>query len=367
MSRFAPWLLALAALAACSEPPTITDCIPGIDPTCVPPDPDDEIVGGLNLTQLFAAPTPAEVDAALAVEMSATDASLPPLTAADPAPDGARQFVLGLDDGAGRILTALVRVPGAAGATSQLPVVVVLPDGTGGASAADFLTAPGYGRLATDVVQVVVAYRGEALVVARDSIRSSRPGRAFLDDVPDVLAVLAALAPIPRADTSRVALVGAGRGGTVALLAAETGSVEGVVSLGAVSDLFADSFVELIRAELRGEAPAPTPAGFLRLQRPVTDVRNGILSLAEARVALLHLSPARLRPRERLPALLALHGEDDVVVAPDHLDALAAGLAGTGGPPRTLALVENAGHGDLLVRPSVQSQIASFLTDLFFP
>ncbi|WP_412060521.1 alpha/beta hydrolase family protein [Rubrivirga sp. IMCC45206] len=364
MSRFA-WLLALAALAACSEPPAITDCIPGVDPACVPPDPDDEVVGGVNLTQLFAPPTPAEVDAALGVGRPATDA-FTALTPADPTPDGARQFVLGLDDNGGRILTALVRVPGVAGATSPLPVVVVLPDGTDGASADDFLTAPGFGRLASDVIQVVVAYRGEALVVDRDSIRATREGRAFLDDIPDVLTVLGALAPIPRADTSRVAFVGAGRGGTVALLAAANG-VDGVVSLGAVTDLFADSFVDVVRAELRGEAPSPTPAGFPQLRRPVIDVRNGLLSLAEARVTLLGLSPARLRPRERLPALLALHGEDDTVVGPDHLAALAAGLAGTGGPPRTLSLVPDAGHGDLLGRPSVQSQIASFLSDLFFP
>lgn len=367
MPRLALWWLALAALAACSEPPAITDCIPGIDPTCVPPDPEDEVVGGVNLTQLFAPPTPADVDAALLFGMPATDAFVNTLTATDPAADGARQFVLGLGDNAGRILTTLVRVPGTAGATSPLPVVVVLPDGTEGASADDFLTAPGFGRLRTDVVQVVVAYRGEPLVVARESIDPTRDGRAYLDDVPDVLAVLAALAPIPRADTSRVAVVGVGRGGTVGLRAAATGGLEGVVSLEAVTDLFADSFVELIRAELRGEAPAPTPAGFPQLRRPVIDLRNGLADLAQARVALLNLSPARRRPREQLPALLALHGEDDVVVDPDHLDALAAGLAGAGGPPRVLARVADAGHGDLLTRPAVQSQIAAFLSDLFFP
>ena len=215
-------------------------------------------------------------------------------------------------------------------------------------------------------MQVVLAYRGEPLALARDSVPAGRPGRPYLDDVGDALAVVDHLAGVPRADVSRVAFVGAGRGGTVALLAAPAGTVDAVVSLGAVTDLFAGSFVDLARTTLAGGTPDPTPTGLPVLVDPVIDLRNGTAPLAEARVRLADLSPARLRAADRLPAVLALHGDGDDAVGPDHLDALVDALAGRAGPPATFALVEGAGR-DLLSRPAVQSQIAGFLTDVLAP
>ncbi|MGB3544102.1 hypothetical protein, partial [Rubrivirga sp.] len=57
-------IAALFAFTACSETP-VAVCVPEVDPTCEDrPGPGDEVVGGVNLTALFAAPTRAEVDSA---------------------------------------------------------------------------------------------------------------------------------------------------------------------------------------------------------------------------------------------------------------------------------------------------------------
>ena len=358
-------LAAVLALSACGETP-VSVCAPEIDPTCeAPPGPGDEVVGGVNLTALFAAPTPAEVDSArLDVPAVPTPASRT-LTEAAPA-DGARRFVLALDDSLGRrVVTALVRVPGVAGETSPLPVVVVLPE-PDDAGPDDLLTAPGFGPLLTGTVQVVVAYRGGALALESRQAGAANGPRAsdlaadpYRSDVADVLAVVAALPGVPRADPSRLGVVGVGRGGTVALLAAPTLGARAVVTLGAPTDLFAASFVSDVRDLLAGR-PVTTPYPALdALARPALEVRDG-LALEDARRALVALSPSRLRLD--LPPVLGLHADDDQVVGQDQLSALRRALS-EGPGVGVLEVVEGTTHDGLRDQPRVQSQIASFLTN----
>ena len=354
--RFALGVVVLV-LAACSEAPTSV-CIPEVDPSCeAPPEPGDEVIGGVNLTALFAQPTPAEADSArldIPDTPTATSRTLTPLSPAD----GARRFALALEDSLGRrVVTALVRVPGDASETSPLPVVVVLPEADD-AGPADLLTEPDWGALVTSTVQVALAYRGGTLDLEDASFPSALPADPYRADVQDVLALVGALEGVPRADDGRRALLGVGRGGTVALLAAPALEAQAVVTLGAPTDLFAPSFVADVRERLLGrDVATPFPA-FDALFQPVLETRTGG-DLEAARRSLLALSPSRLGLS--LPPVLALHAAGDETVGQDQLESLRQALA-QGGGQGVLEVVEGATHDSLVTLPRVRSSIASFLS-----
>ena len=356
-------LAALLLAAGCSEAPTVSDCVPGLDPDCDPPVGEPEVVAGVDLTALLAVPTTAEVDVALdSLEALAADAPGASTTPLGAEADGARRFRLSIEAEGQRVATALARVPGPAGATTALPAVVVLTDGTDGASEADLLTDAGYGALAGGAVQVVLAYRGEALSLPEGLEASAAAPDPYRADVADVVAVLEAVRGLPRVDSARVGLVGVGRGGTVALLAALAGAdVEAVVALGAPTDLFSPSFRDVLRTALRGgTSPSPPPA-VEALVAPALALRDGEASLETARLGLLGLSPARLRAPDRLPSVLALHAAGDEAVGEDHLLALAAALGTAPGRVRVADVVEGVSRASLPDAPSVQNRVATFL------
>lgn len=361
LGRIAALAVLLGAGGACSEPPPAAACLPEVDPDCDDDrqPPGNDVVAGVNLAALFATPRADEVEAAQS-QVSPSPTSVNALRLiVEPAPDEERRFLFGLETGDQRIVTALVRVPGSTAATTPLPVVVVLPDGTGGADASDFLSGPSYGDLSRTAIQIVLAYRGEPLRAEAGVIGSDLAPDPYRSDVEDVLALLQALPVIPRADVQRVALVGLGRGGTVALLAAAAGGAEAVVTLGAPTDLFAPSFRADVRTLLLGSGvDQPYPA-FSTLARPVLALRDGDIDQATARARLLEVSPARLRPP--LPAVLALHAAGDRVVGDDQLAALRLAFPLEADESRTARLVENVTHATLPQDPQVQGEIALFL------
>lgn len=349
----------LAGLGACGEAPLVSDCVPSVDPTCEPPLPEDEVVAGVNLTTLFALPSRTEVDAAF-VSISATDgtsATLTPLTTGQD-----RQFTLALDRGGERVLTALVRVPGPAAEQTRLRTVVILTDGTDGASQADLLTDTGFAALPGRAVQVVVAYRGEALSVNGTTLPSTLDSDPYRADVADLRALLAALSQIPRVDPDRIGVLGVGRGGTVGLLTAlQDERVRAVVTLGAPTDLFRTSFRAEARDRLLGVSPADPYPALDALAAPVLQLRDGEIARDQARLGLLALSPARLTAARPLPAVLALHAAGDRVVGDDQLVSLRDALSPSPGTPQITTLVDDATHETLLGVPVVQGQIAAFI------
>jgi len=359
-----PVLGLLALLAGCSETPPVSECVPALDPDCeTPGTPDDEVVAGVNLTELFAPPTAAETEAALATGINATDGE-PTVTELTAAADGSRRFLLAFDFEGERVVTALARVPTGVGLTTRLPTVLVLTDGTDGATEADLLTAESFGFLVDNAVQIVMAYRGEPLVVDGDAARSQFEPDPYLADVGDVRAIAGVLDRVPRTDPSRLGIVGIGRGGTVALLAAIRGAdAQAVVTLGAPTDLFADSFRDEARSRLLDNTPSDPYPALDALMAPVLSLRDGTVDVEGARLGLVRLSPARLRPTDRLPAVLAFHAGGDPVVGEDQLASLDAALTSTAERPRIVEIVDDVTRDGLLANGTVQSRIAAFLAD----
>lgn len=372
MLRLTLLAAALAVLLpACDTQKPGTDCT--TTATCPPGGETPEVVAGVDLAALFAAPTPAERDsvAGRLARTGGTDAPRIATATTMPLPadgDGTTYTLISLKDAAGRLVTsAVARVP--FGATQSLPVLFILPDGAGDASDRDFLTGQGQqiSALVQRTVQVVVASRGATLTtrgatagsstqVARRSEASADPYRA---DVLDLLALTRHLRGVPRVDTTRLGATGVGRGGAVALLAAERapGRLDALVTLSAPTSLFDASFRLDVRSALTGGPAGRLPAAEA-LVAPALAVSRGQISLAEARLRMLELSAVALA--ERLPATYAYHATDDDVVPPAHLARLGDAVRLANDRVR-LDLVPGVTHATLYTDASVRGLLASFL------
>ena len=373
-------MLRLALLAA-----ALTVLLPACDtqkpdPGCTsaapcPPGPDPpEVVAGVNLKALFAAPTAAERDS-VAVRLARTGGTQAPritraaATALATDTDGTRYTLLTLRDSLNRVVTSAVARTPAVGVNSSgpLPVLLVLPDGAGDASEADFLTGQSAGGLDVRTVQVVLADRGATLTtrgvsaadvtpVARRSEVSADPYRA---DVLDLLALPQYLALVPRALPARLGAAGVGRGGAVALLAAERtpGLFAAVVPLSAPTSLFDAAFRLDVRSALGGGSAGRLPAAAA-LVAPALAVSRGQISLAEARLRMLELSAVALA--DRLPNTHAYHATSDAVVPLAHLQYLVDATRLTNdrvlGDP-----VPEVTHAGIIGDTTVRGLIATFL------
>lgn len=345
-------LTLVLALAACSEVDPPVDCT--TDPSCVPG--GDEILAGVNLTTLFEPPaTDAEVaEARLRRDSSATPGTLTQATLATD-PDGTQWVLLALESGGAAVVRALARIPGPVGANEPLRTLLLLPDGENEATEAVFLTAPGFRTLVNGTVQILVAYRGETLTFRGQPYASDLPADPYGADVNDALAVAALAGQVFRADAARLAAVGFGRGGTVALLAAQRSArFRAVVTFGAPTDLLAPSFRDETRIVLLGRAPTTPFPALSGLVAPVLALRDGEISEAEARVRLIARSPRYVVPD--LPTTLLLHAVPDDTVPTEQGRRMAGVLAVDDGVSRTYREYD-ANHDSL--RDLLSAQLAA--------
>lgn len=379
MLRLTLLAAALAVLLpACDSQPPGTDCTtaaPCPPGTNAPGTNAPEVVAGVDLTALFAEPTPAERDSAAARlartggtgAARITQATSAPL-AADPG-DGTTYTLLSFRDAAGRLVaSALARIP-ATGPNSSgaLPILFILPDGSGDASEADFITGPSASGLDVRTVQILVAARGAALSARSAAAgtsapvvrRSEVPADPYRADVLDLLEFTRHLDLIPRADTARVGATGIGRGGAVALLAAERvpERFRAVAPLSAPTTLFDATFRVDVRSALSSGVAGRLPAAEA-LVAPALAVSRGQISLAEARLRMLEVSA--VARAERLPNTHAYHAVSDDVVPFVHLQRLVEATRLTN--DRVLVdPVPEVTHAGLLRDTTVRALVASFM------
>lgn len=377
-------LLAALSLLALAASPVLTGCDAQTPPSAECPGAADcpgppDIAAGVDLDALFAAPTAAERDAVAArLDLTGgTDAdriasALPFDLRTDP--DGTRYTLLRFyrPDGHGislPITYAVARTPAnSIGGGAPLPVLLLLPDADGHATEASFLTGATAAGLDRTTVQIVLAARGASLTTR--GYAASAPGAMIVHpsavaaspyrgDVLDVLALTERLALVPRADAARLGVTGIGRGGTVALLAAERapGRFRAVAPLSAPTSLFDATFRTTVRQALLGGSAGRLPAAEALLV-PVRALARGEIALAEARLRMLELSPVALAGR--LPATRAFHASPDDVVPLAHLDRLRAEGGGTTLQPRLFDAVPEVRHDDLLTDTTIRGLLSDF-------
>lgn len=368
-------MLRLLAFALCvAGCDTATVSCPG-DPMCpgVPPVALPDTVAGVPLAALFAPPTDAEraevarrVDRAPATAVRVASVALVPLRTD---PDATRFVRLDLLSAGGETLAyALARIPAVDGGDGgRLRTVVWLPEAPGDVSEDAFLTGMDARGLDRQAVQIVLAFRGATLTArsaSGETVAFTSPAAAepYRTEVADLLALTERLGDVPRADPSRLAAIGIGRGGTAALLAAEraTGRFGVVAPIGAPTSLFDATFRAGVTRLLTGGTRSRLPSSDV-LVAPVLTLRSGAIGLAEARLRLLELSPVALAAR--LPAVIGVYADPDDVVPPSHLDRLADEGDGTMEAPRRFRRLDNTLHSELASSSEARMIVAQFILD----
>lgn len=336
--------------------------------------PADRIVAGVNLTELFAPATSAEIDAVLA-EWSARDVSAQDVQVHVDTP----LSLSGIDTRL-RIVShevqgvthyGAVMVPDGAGPGS-LPILMYLHGGDNGENldAVLPLLPLVLGSAPAEFVFVAPSFRSEPLSFDGTTYVSDGPASPWDRDVDDALALLnVALQTTPEADEGRIALLGFSRGGGVALLMAERDPrVDLVVEFFGPTDFFAPFVQEVLEETLLGE-PRNLP-GLAHLDTTVVQpLQRGELTIADVRPELVRRSGVLFA--DRLPQLQVHHGTADDIVPVEQAESLIETMQALGRsePGFEFYLYEGGGHDPLTLLGSItrtQDFLGRLLTTLAF-
>ncbi len=172
-------------------------------------------------------------------------------------------------------------------------------------------------------VLVIPAFRGEALAYQSLSFPTEGVRNPWDGDVDDALALLnVALARMPTADSGPIVAFGVDRGATVALLmAVRDQRIQTVIGVAGLTDFFGAFMQQVVEEALLGTIrPVSGLAAFN--EQVLVPLRDGTLSMAEARLALLRRSPAWFT--ERLPAGQWHHSRQDPIIPISEAERLAS-------------------------------------------
>lgn len=349
-----PLLFSLALLlAACGDSPT------GCEPDCGPV--GDEIVAGVNLTELYAAPRFAEIDAArdtLAAALGGRTVT-PGLTVSP----GDREVISVLEGDrteGGPVFTGTVRQPPReAGDQRRRPLLVVLWDEPNLGLDRLIADLPLDESLLNEFVLLVVVRRGGSLQIGGTTVgtRPSALDPFAPEHVGDALALVEYVRQ--RRETygvreGAVGILGYGRGGTTGLNLRAIADTEALtVALAAPASFQLPSVRETTSAYLRGVAYDAFPGLNDVLALTAGEVRDGAATIDEARVEGIVRSPALLT-EETAPGtrLYIAHGQRDTVVPEEHGRTIGAFAAPTGGG---YLAPEEATHESLPTNPEVRT------------
>lgn len=333
----------------------------------------DRIVAGVNLDELFAPPTAAEVAAVRddwdGRDVSARDVEV---VASDTVPVGAAieivvQIVAHTVDGV-RHYGAVAVASGAASAS--LPLLVVGHGGDGGIDIDDALLLLGFGLGAAvdDFVFVLPSFRSEPLSFQGTEYRSGGSPSPWDWDVDDALALISATGEItPKADTSRIGVLGFSRGAGVGLLMAiRDQRIDAAVEFFGPTDFFGAFVQEVVEEALRG-MPRNLP-GLADLDAQfIQPLKRGELTIQEVRPELIRRSPVYFV--DRLPGVQVHHGAADSIVPVSQAQRLIEVMreAGRQAPGFEYYLYPGGGHDPLTLFGSLDRAIAFLRRTLSIP
>ena len=337
---------------------------------------DDPVVAGVDLAALFAAPRGEEIEAVLAGWRSPPTpaVALREVAVLDLGGREIVRVVEGVRAGTGPVFVGAVRQPPREpGDARKRPLLLVLgddPDADVGRLIADLAVRE---DLQDDVVMVFLAYRGGTLRVGGQSYASAAPADPYAADGEDAWALATGLRAIigdPTVDVDRLAIVGHGRGGNVALLAAararvrQQGVPSYILALSAPTSFFTPTARFSARQVLTGGPAGSLPAVAGVLEATAVAVRDGRQTTEQARLGLLRRSGAFFFAPPRLsapPFLFAAVPTNGVVVPLE--DARALDFL-NGAPGRGLYLeLDNVSHTTVQANAQVLSTGGVLLCD----
>lgn len=329
------------------------------------------IVAGVNLTELFAPPTDAEVSATLD-DWGQRDVSARDVTVVDSAT--VRTGFLNADTLAVRVAShavggvrhfGAVVVPKGA-APGSLPLLVLAHPGDAGVDLDATLTLLGYAMGGTlgSFVTVVPSFRSEGLAFQGATYHSDGTPSPWDRDVDDALALLnVAIALAPEADSTRIGALGLSRGAGVALLmAVRDPRIDQVVEFFGPTDFFGPFVQDVVEEALRG-TPRDLPGLNDLNAQFIQPLKRGDLTIADVRPQLVRRSPVYFV--NRLPQVQLHHGTADSVVSVTQAERLIEVMqaAGRGAPGFEWYLYPGGGHDPFTLTGSID-RAAVFLQRL---
>ncbi|MEW5875408.1 MAG: peptidase [Candidatus Zixiibacteriota bacterium] len=346
--------LSLLAIAGCSS-------------STAPP--SDWIVEGVNLTELFAPPTEAEIEAVQSDWESrepgiADSATVKQKTVSAGALFDIRIVAHRVD---GAIHYGAICTPVGSAARSKA-VLMYCHGGDDGEDIDDllFLLNLAFGGVPDDFVYVIPSFRSEPIHFDNMTYVSEGDPSPWDRDVDDAMALLSlALASEPAADPERVGVIGFSRGACVGMLMAiRDPRVDLVVEYFGPVDFFGGFVQGLTANALKGDLRALPGLADLN-ESLIQPLKNGELTYEAVRLAMLRRSPVYFA--EMLPPLQLHHGTADITVPVSEAERLIEVMTELGRTPPEFEsyLYQGGGHTPLL--PGSLDRALDFLERLVPP
>jgi acetyl esterase/lipase len=345
-------------LAACSDSPT-------------GPKPTDNIVEGVNLTQVFRAPSAAEISAVSdeweTRDVSARDVQVMRTAAQTVGGTTVTVRIVAHTVGGyrhfGAVIAPLDKPFG------SLPILVYSHGGETGENLSltlSFLPSQLAG-LVGEFVVVVPSFRSEPLIYGGNAYVSEGPPSPWDYDVDDALALLnAAIEITPSADPTHIGVVGFSRGAGVGMLMAiRDPRIDAVVEFFGPTDFFGSYIQTLTEEALRGH-PRNLPGLNYLNSAFIQPLKQGTITIADFRREMVRRSTVLFAGS--LPQLQIHHGTADSVVEVTQAQSLIDAMThlGRGEPEFEYYLYDGSGH-DFTTMTGSLARAAAFLERLRTP
>jgi len=345
-------------LSACSGSPT-------------GPKPTDNIVEGVNLTQVFKAPSAAEIGAISdeweARDVSARDVQVMRTSAQTVGATSVTVKIVAHTVGSyrhfGAVIAPLDKPIG------SLPILVYSHGGDSGENLSltlNFLPSQ-LATLVGEFVVVVPSFRSEPLIYGGHAYVSEGSPSPWDHDVDDALALLnAAIEITPSADPAHIGVLGFSRGAGVGMLMAiRDPRIDAVVEFFGPTDFFGTYMQTLTEEALRDSLRDLPGLNYLN-SAFIQPLKNGTITIADFRKEIVRRSAVLFA--DRLPQLQVHHGTADSTVEFSQAESLRDAMhkVGRGEPEFEFYAYEGGVHDFTTLTGSLDRGVA-FLQRLRTP
>ncbi len=261
-----------------------------------------------------------------------------------------------------------VVVPSSAG-TERLPILVFAHGGDDGVSVESTLLilTIALGEMRDDFIYVIPSFRDEPLEYGGRAWTSEGPASPWDRDADDAMALVSlAMESIPEASTDRYFVVGASRGGGVAMLMGiRDARIAGVITFFGPTDFQSEWARDIASLLVRGVTVDLPGVEYLRANYLVP-WWAGEITLQDARLALIRRSPVFFA--EDLPPLQVHHGDMDGVVSVTQAESMIRAMEEIGrGAPEFEAFIYLGGTHDITSMPASIPRALEFLRRILGP
>ena len=259
-------------------------------------------------------------------------------------------------------------VPRGAG-TDRLPIMLFAHGGDDGVSVEStlFILTIALGEMRDEFIYVIPSFRDEPLEYGGRAWTSEGPASPWDRDADDSMALVSlAMETIPEASTDRYVVVGASRGGGVAMLMGiRDARIAGVITFFGPTDFQSEWARDIASLLVRGVTVDLPGVEYLRANYLVP-WWAGEITLQDARLALIRRSAVFFA--EDMPPLQVHHGDMDGVVSVTQAESMIRAMEEIGrGAPEFEAFIYPGGTHDITSIPAAIPRGLEFLRRILGP